>query len=211
MIRGTITEKMGKEKSIEICKWLLSFNEREKTHTIKCYQSDVPDVRFCFDRGNDCMPGKKIMTIFLTIKKDLNLWGYVKDDTVSQGWKYDVIKPDDSKNLPLETLKYRILEYYCFRLKKFSLNSPFCSNNNIIPLSVPTTHTKIEKFYLPVKADAELALSLLEKKLVKISKASVLDQIAKNCEEMGKILKEDWRYITEQNLELWYPSKDRRM
>lgn len=62
-------------RALEICRWLLSFNEQEK-HKIKCYQTfgKRPDVRFCIDFGFDCEKAK-IMTGFVVIESNFEIDG----------------------------------------------------------------------------------------------------------------------------------------
>ena len=60
-------------------------------------------------------------------------------------------------------------------------------------------------FYLPTKADIEFAESQLRKSEDEvISIESVLGQVERNFTNDGKLLKDNWRYITQRNIELWF-------
>lgn len=130
---------MDQDKAIEICRWLFSFNNIEKSHKIKCHQTKfrdiqtkVLDIRFCIDRGTDCET-KKIKTNFLIFRTPFQLrhirlmnanYPYLRNG--DRG--YYRIGKEDCQELPIETLKKHILESYCLKLKQLKLASDICQD-----------------------------------------------------------------------------------
>lgn len=128
IIRGVIPRKSDMERTFEICKWLLSFNEMEK-HRVKCYMRDDDSIRFCFDRGGDCN-AYKIQTVFLTIKNGFTLIFRLRNTKfpyLIKTGEYYKISSDDARKLPMDVLKKHILDAYCNKLRnpKYNLSSVF--------------------------------------------------------------------------------------
>ncbi|MBI4768412.1 MAG: hypothetical protein HY787_28110 [Deltaproteobacteria bacterium] len=67
-----------------------------------------------------------------------------------------------------------------------------------------------QDIYLPQKADVEFAESQLRKNMDEVIGINlVLDQVEKNIKKSGKLLKDNWRNITERNIEIWFSGKSR--
>lgn len=139
LIKKVMIGDIATERALEICRWLLSFNGKESFH-VKCYltgdETDDPknqkttkkrpDVRFCIDRGNDCL-GEKIMTNFLVVEPNFEIMGlysknhdkpYLKQD--KSRWR---VGSKDTLNLDLEEIKKLILESYYIKLNSLNLDS----------------------------------------------------------------------------------------
>lgn len=73
------------------------------------------------------------------------------------------------------------------------------------PVSSPSDDSSA--FYLPIKADVELAESQSRKSTDEfIGINVVLDQVEENFRNAGKPLKPNWREITKRNIEIWFRS-----
>lgn len=190
-------------KTLEICRWLLSFNALEK-HKIKCYQSfgKLPDIRFCIDRGHDCI-GNKIMTNFLVIEPNYAIMGLYSRNPE----KYRYFKPDqkrwninstDTSSLPIATIREHIFESYELKLSQLGLVSNVSSTIKAPPKSQPDNNG-----YEPTKEDFESAYCALTRPGETISIDSVLDQMEINAMKKGLSLKSNWRMVTEKNIEIW--------
>lgn len=57
--------------------------------------------------------------------------------------------------------------------------------------------------YLPTEGDFKTAYQQIAKPGQEISVDAVLDQIEIDAKKAGRNLKEDWRIITERNIEIW--------
>lgn len=66
LIRTTFSRADVQERALEICRWLLGFNSREKGFKIKCYSAPIKQICFCADRGSDC-EAKRVQTWFLRL------------------------------------------------------------------------------------------------------------------------------------------------
>ena len=58
--------------------------------------------------------------------------------------------------------------------------------------------------YLPSKADVERANNLILTCGGNLELEDVLNMIEKNCLEKGETLKQNWKMITERNIEMWF-------
>ena len=62
--------------------------------------------------------------------------------------------------------------------------------------------------YLPTETDVEFAESQLRKSPEEVIEiGAVLEQVESNLKSDGKLLKANWRYITERNIEIWFGKK----
>jgi hypothetical protein len=212
LIKGII-EKRFSERVLNICQWLLSFNKQEVHFRIKCYPTggNKPDVRFCIDRGMDC-ESAKIMTGFAVIEPNFEIMGlYSKNPD-----RYPYFSPDQKRwrigsnttsGLPDETIKKHIIESFCYKVEKLGVASVTCGKmDNTI-----AAHDTSKKFagdsYLPRKDDFEVAYRSLTLPGQEVSIDAILDQIKINVIKAGVNLKEDWRIITERNIERWSSKK----
>jgi len=199
------------ENTLEICRWLMSFNDIEKTHRIKCYRTggNKPDVRFCIDRGYDCS-GSKIMTGFVVIEPDYALMGlysnnpnackYFKTDTAKR-WR---INSSDVLELPIAIIRDHILESYCIKIKELGLDSVMCNRKDSISRPMWPQQEHPNGSFLPNKDDFDVAYRSLAKPGQEVSIDIVLDQIEHNVKKAGHNLKENWRMITERNIrDIW--------
>jgi len=84
--------------------------------------------------------------------------------------------------------------------EEFSFVLKDTSSNAINEGSQPTTQ---DTRYLPNKEDFESAYRTLTRPGETISIDSVLDQLENNAKKMGRSLKNNWRTITEKNIEIW--------
>ena len=84
-------------------------------------------------------------------------------------------------------------EKFRFVLKKTSSNSMLESSQS----------TSQDNSYLPTKEDFETAYRMLARPGEAISIDAVLDQIEINARGWGLLLKNNWRMITEKNIEIW--------
>ncbi|MBI4768411.1 MAG: hypothetical protein HY787_28105 [Deltaproteobacteria bacterium] len=77
--------------------------------------------------------------------------------------------------------------------------------DDLIKLLIKDSSGKETICYLPTKADIEFAESQLRQSPDEvIGIKAVLDQVELNYMEAEERLKENWRYITERNIELWF-------
>jgi hypothetical protein len=212
IIKGLMVGETVTDKAIEICRWLFSFNNIEKSFKIKCYQTNVPDARFCVDRGTDCET-IKIRTVFLTIRPAFQLIFRLMDLNFPylRNAQRDIyyIGSKDCQELPIETLKNHITESYCLKLEQLNLTSDICQG--VIKPGAPSKYSKIvsQNVYLPTRMDFENASQMTGQKGQDILVDAILDQIEINCKKAGYYLKENWRLITERNIfDNW--SKKRR-
>jgi hypothetical protein len=74
------------------------------------------------------------------------------------------------------------------------------SANVIIEGSQPTAQ---DISYLPTEENFESAYRTLTRPGETISIDTVLDQLENNAKKMGRSLKNNWRIITEKNIEIW--------
>jgi len=187
-------------KTLEICHWLLSFNAQE-AHKVKCYQTfgKRPDIRFCIDSGADC-EGDKIMTNFLVIEPNFEIMGlYSKNPEKYTYFKRNQkrwrINSKDTSELPMSTIREHILESYELKLKGVS---------NIARTNNAQRHDKPQdNIDLPTKENFETAYRMLTRPGETISIDAILDQIEKSANGKGHSLKNNWRIITEKNIEIW--------
>lgn len=135
IVNGIVYGHIEIERALLICRWLLSFNMKEHGFKVKCYQTNVPDVRFCVDRGNECEGKKKIRTVFVTIRSNLKIlfhaentnYPYLKKDQLDI---YYII-PEASKKLDMEKIKSHILEAYRQKIDNLKLDSVICKESRI--------------------------------------------------------------------------------
>lgn len=114
---------------MEICRWLLSFNEQEQ-HTIKCYQTfgKRPDVRFCIDTGFDCEKAK-IMTGFVVLESNFEIDGlYTKNPKRFPYFKFGNLRrwrvsSGDAAELTTEKIREHIFESYLVKIENLNLSS----------------------------------------------------------------------------------------
>lgn len=207
IIAGIVYGQVEKERALQICHWLFSFNSIEKGFTVKCYQTNVPDFRFCIDRGRDC-EGKKIRTIFVTIRSNLQILFRAKNIDfpyfkIDQPGIYYII-PEYGRKLDLEVIKKHILEAYCLKIKSLDIVSEICSGKDIINMASALPKEPPRGLYLPNREDFESAYRSLARPGQEISIDDVLDKIASDAIKMGLTLKDHWRVITERNIkEFW--------
>lgn len=216
LIRTTFSKADVQERSLQICRWLLGFNSIEKGFKVKCYYAPNNQICFCVDRGRDC-EAKRVHTWFLRIST-LNLCftlrpiviepnaAYLKikiKELNGSRISYAEIKPPESKAISLELLKKHFIESYKLKLNELGLVSELSSTDNVLPQSFE--HTKVAQVgsYLPTKEDFEAAYRLLTRPGESISIDAVLDQIEASAKKEGKMLKDDCRIITENNIENW--------
>lgn len=207
IITGIVYGQFEKERAMQICHWLFSFNSIEKGFTVKCYQTNVPDFRFCIDRGHDC-EGKKIRTIFVTIRSNLQIlfraknidFPYFKID--QPGIYY--ISPEYGRKLDMEVIKKHILEAYCLKIKNLDLASEICAGKDIISMAIALPKEPPHRSYLPNREDFESAYRSLARLGQEVSIDDVLDKIASDAIKAGFTLKDQWRMKTERNIrEFW--------
>jgi hypothetical protein len=116
-------------RALDICRWLLSFNEQEK-HKVKCYQTfgKRPDVRFCIDSGFDCEKAK-IMTGFVVIESNFEIDGlYSRNPKQFRYFKFGNLRrwrinSGDASELTIEKIREHILESYLIKIKDLNLSS----------------------------------------------------------------------------------------
>ena len=129
LIIRKIVDNRHIERALDVCRWLLSFNEQEK-HKIKCYQTfgKRPDIRFCIDTGFDCEKAR-IMTGFVVIESNLEIDGlystnpkrfpYFKFGNLRR-WR---INSGDVSRLSIERIREHIFESYLVKIKDLNLSS----------------------------------------------------------------------------------------
>jgi len=135
IVKGIVYGPIAIERALMICRWLFSFNMKEQGFKVKCYQTKVPEVRFCVDRGNDCEGREKILTVFVTIRSNLQIIFHTENINFpylqkNQNDIYFII-PEASKKLDMEIIKSHILEAYCQKINKLKLNSPICKESRV--------------------------------------------------------------------------------
>ena len=199
IIEGIFYGSIEKKKALQICHWLFSFNTVEKGFTVKCYSTNVPDVRFCIDRGSDC-GGNKILTGFVVLRPPIEIHVRSKNDipkvkTKDSGW-YMV----DGRTFDVEVINKHILESYEKQINKMNLVSNVSSLNN----GFEQIRSQFQdNSYLPTKEDFESAYRTLTRLGDELSLDAILDQIEINVTKAGLSLKSNWRMITEKNIEIW--------
>lgn len=203
-IRRIIINKDDQDKVLDICKWLFSINEEEINHKIKYYESNVPDVRFCVDRG-----------WFLTIRHNYRIHVRVLKPEKYVYFKHDqldiyTIPPSDAHKLSLDVIKNHILESYCIRLKKLGVKSSICDGIDDKPPVIKVIGQSIQQIgELPQIPDIELAyLQLRRSSNDVINIQDILNKIEVLFNNSGRILDANWRDITNQNIQEWYRHKE---
>ena len=117
------------EKTLDICRWLFSFNEKER-HKVKFYQSygKTPDARFCIDRGGDC-DGINIRTGFLIIESNFSIDGlYTKNANKYHYYKTGNqtrcrINSSDALMLTKDMIREHLMESYLLKADDMGLPS----------------------------------------------------------------------------------------
>jgi hypothetical protein len=208
-----VIDKRFSDKADKICRWLLSFNGQEGKFKIKCYAtgesrpSSKPDIRFCIDRGSDC-EGTKIMTGFVVIEPNFEIMGLYSNNSDM----YSYFKPDQKRwrigseatsQLPDETITKHILESYCLKIKDLGLDSVVCNLNDRVSRPKGPPHECPNGSYIPSKEDFDTAYRTLAKPGQEVIIDAVLDQIEHSAKKAGHNLEENWRMITERNIEIW--------
>lgn len=103
LIRTTFSKADVQERALEICRWLLGFNSREKGFKIKCYLASDKHICFCADRGSDC-EAMKVQTWFLRLaNSDLRV--IIRPIKIESHETYINIKKPLPQNLWLEVSK----------------------------------------------------------------------------------------------------------
>jgi len=182
LIRGTIADSIGKERTLRICKWLFTLNKSTIGHVIKCYSRNDRSIRFGIDTtGRDC-DVDKVGSLFVTIKNNFQIHILPPDDE----HQYAYLKPDGKYyryipkqyciELPMAEIERHILESYYSKLDKLGMGKPKAIIN------APN-----DTYYLPTKADIEFAHSQLRKKLGEgIDTEAVIDQVKVNFDDLVK-------------------------
>ncbi|KAF0159547.1 MAG: hypothetical protein FD159_488 [Syntrophaceae bacterium] len=208
IVNGIVYGHIEKDRALNICRWLMSFNSQEKGFSVKCYQTNVPDIRFCVDRGSDC-EGKKIRTVFVTIRSNLQILFHTKntDFTYLKQDQNDIyyIIPEAGKKLDMARIKFHILEAYCQKIDQLKLNSSMCIGTKITE-TIETNDTAIN-YYTFQKEDFEKAYRTIAKKNQSVFIDAVLDQLELGAKTLGHKLKNNWRLETERNIAIWSKMK----
>ncbi len=208
------TSASERERLLQICRWLFGFNNIEKEFQIKCYLSSSDEnVCFCIDRGDDCKLCKtestRVFTWFLRISKiepsfvfrpigiESNA-SYLKLDR--KNTKNIKLCSEEAKKIDIGILKKHIFDSYKFQLNKLKLEP------NVL-YTIKTTQQNRNQAqvgsHLPTKEDFESAYRALTRLGESIPFDSVLDQIGKEADKKGLLLKPNWRLETEKNIENW--------
>ena len=108
--RGWLNEILPDNRrafAAEIAEWVLSIGASYPEIQIKAFKTNKPDVRFCFDRGSDCL-GIKIYTGFFIIGTSQAFSARVLPESdvfnkykkyLKKGNKFYDIREDDARNL----------------------------------------------------------------------------------------------------------------
>lgn len=212
LIRTTFSKADVQERSLQICRWLLGFNSIENGFKIKCYCAPVNQICFCVDRGRDC-EAKRVQTWFLRlVTSNLRLTlrpitiesnaPYIKIQIKKRNnssISYAVIQPPEGITVNFEILKKHIIESYKMKLYELGLLSKVSIIDNAPQQSCSQTQVGS---HLPTKEDFESAYRALAHPGDTISIDSVLNQMESNSKK-GLLFKNDWRMITEKNIENW--------
>jgi len=79
-----------------------------------------------------------------------------------------------------------------------------CCYNSYVGEDLPAgNQSKTLAVYLPTKEDFESAYRMLARMGVEISVDTILDKIETNANDSNTLLKDNWRIITEKNIEIW--------
>jgi hypothetical protein len=129
-----IEEFIHENESLKLAKQITeyAFSLGNKLHrhsfAIKCYVTKIPDIRFCIDRGSDCLQ-EKTMTNFLCIKPPCEIHViavgkmYLRPQRTT---KFHIISTTDVLSLGYPVIIEHIMESFCSRIKEFKLQSHLC-------------------------------------------------------------------------------------
>jgi hypothetical protein len=114
----------------QITTYVFSLNQisDKQSFSIKCYVTKIPDIRFCIDRGSDCLKART-MTNFLVLRPPCEI------HVIDNGKPY--LRPQDHTNfhiittnnlleLNFDEIINHINNSFCSRIKQFSLQSALC-------------------------------------------------------------------------------------
>jgi len=207
MIRSTFSKIDDQERSLQICRWLLSFNGIEKEFKVKCYSTNVKygDICFCVDRpGRGDCESDRVSTWFFRIRSNCQIFRRIALNAPYFKLQSDTnnayILSTDSKKLDLEILKKQIFESYELKLNELSLVSKVSKTNNALQQN---SDQSLDNTYLPTKEDFESAYRTLTRFGETVFVDAVLDQIEINAKKESRTLKNNWRLITESSIEIW--------
>ena len=121
-------------KNIELAKqittYVFSLGQILHRHSfvIQCYVTKIPDIRFCIDRGSDCIK-RRTMTNFLVIRPPSEI--HVIDSRKSylhpqEHTNFHIISTSDILELSYQVICEHIKNSFCSRMAQYGLKSSLC-------------------------------------------------------------------------------------